>query len=1117
MSLNKFSPQTCLLPATFTVEMVKSNFNEMFFARGKKYHEEGRVKLIEFDQIKKNQWNLVSEVEGGEPYAYDVDISIEQKGKRFDIYGDCDCPVEVNCKHVVASLLTLIAQEGKVNKEIDFQGLRRNAQYFRNNYARQSSGIDQWLSEIMQQDRKMPGNENEYKIFYELSQSYYQRKSINIFCQPILYKMLKSGLRSKTKKRYLITEENQVYFTPQDRELVGKLELEHGLMSRVNGSDTTVLSDDTGEALIESILLTGRSYWAESGTELKMGDSRNVSFYWHTLADGTQKFQHDQASSLHIFYIKQLWYLDKSRSEMGRVMANISAEHFKRLSTMPGIPALEAKKVCESLKKNFPDLPLPIVYPVKENPDYTPIPCLHLAEKEFKVTEKSGWSYKSVRMPFADVSFRYGETVVPWEDSKDIIHALDKEGVKQYKRDFSAETAALNHLVKSHKMYPFGLDESVSHEFVNHFSLGQDPMIFTMDVLPKLREAGWQIDIDQEYPYDIMEIAMDEWYANLDEEGSGIEWFNLELGVLLPSGEKINLLPILQRYLLNPPQATATRFITRLEDGRKISLPVQRIQKAASVLIDVFNRTSVPVDQLKLSRLEAMRLSELESALNATKLRWHGGQKLLELAHKLSKINSLEEITLPASFHGNLRPYQQSGLNWLQFLRENQFAGILADDMGLGKTIQAISHITVEKQCGRLQKPVLIIAPTSLMFNWQTELQRFSPDLKVLVLHGAERKQHHGKINHHDVVLTTYPLLARDKDVLLKHEFHMLILDEAQAIKNSRAQAAQIVMQIHAHNRICMTGTPMENHLGELWSLFHFMMPGLLGTEKNFRTVFRYPIEKNQDESRRQLLSRIVSPFLLRRKKSDVVKELPDKVEMTQSIEMETEQRDLYETIRLSMQKKLRETIKKMGLARSHIMILDALLKLRQICCDPRLLKTEKKPANLTSAKLSMLMSMLPELVEEGRKILVFSQFTEMLDLIKKELDAIQLPYVTLTGQTRDRKTPVLEFQSGKVAIFLISLKAGGTGLNLTAADTVIHYDPWWNPAVENQATDRAHRIGQEKKVFVYRLVTKGTIEEKIIELQQRKHALAESMLNNEGKASTAFSMEDLQMLLGEN
>lgn len=434
--------------------------------------------------------------------------------------------------------------------------------------------------------------------------------------------------------------------------------------------------------------------------------------------------------------------------------------------------------------------------------------------------------------------------------------------------------------------------------------------------------------------------------------------------------------------------------------------------------------------------------------------------------------------------------------------------------MGLGKTIQALSHLTLEKTSGRMKHPCLIVAPTSLMFNWRMEAERFTPHLKLMVLHGAKRKDQFNLIAQYDLILTTYPLLVRDKEILLKQNFYLLILDEAQFIKNSKSLAAQIALQIKASHRLCLTGTPMENHLGELWSLFHFMMPGLLGEEKKFSRLFRTPIEKHGNEERSQHLNKRIAPFLLRRTKDLVVKELPKKVETIRHVELDGAQRDLYETIRVTMQKKIRQEIAKLGLARSHIIILDALLKLRQICCDPRLLKTKTTKKKIAkSAKLELLITLIPELIEEGRHILLFSQFTEMLGLIEDELNKKKINYVKLTGQTKDRATPVKQFQNGTVPLFLISLKAGGTGLNLTAADVVIHYDPWWNPAVENQATDRAHRIGQNKTVFVYKFVAKGTVEEKILDMQQHKHALMKGLFSDKNTGKLKLSEKDLQGL----
>jgi SNF2 family DNA or RNA helicase len=399
------------------------------------------------------------------------------------------------------------------------------------------------------------------------------------------------------------------------------------------------------------------------------------------------------------------------------------------------------------------------------------------------------------------------------------------------------------------------------------------------------------------------------------------------------------------------------------------------------------------------------------------------------------------------------------------------------------------------------------------MTNWRQETERFAPALKLLVLHGQERKQYFEKLKDYDLVITSYALLPRDEATLAKEAFHLIILDEAQYIKNPKTKYAQIVCQLSARHHLCLTGTPMENHLGELWSQFNFLLPGFLGGEVQFRRLFRTPIEKGGDPARRDVLARRIGPFVLRRRKEDVAAELPPKTEIRQNVELTGAQRDLYETIRLAMHERVQAEVKNKGLSRAHIIILDALLKLRQVCCDPRLVKLDAARAVGESAKLELLMDLAPEMLAEGRRILLFSQFTSMLALIQERLAAAAIPYVLLTGDTTDRATPIQKFQSGEVPLFLISLKAGGTGLNLTAADTVIHYDPWWNPAVETQATDRAHRIGQTKSVFVYKLITVGTVEEKILALQERKRGLVEGLLDERRKETPQLTPEDLQVL----
>jgi SNF2 family DNA or RNA helicase len=393
------------------------------------------------------------------------------------------------------------------------------------------------------------------------------------------------------------------------------------------------------------------------------------------------------------------------------------------------------------------------------------------------------------------------------------------------------------------------------------------------------------------------------------------------------------------------------------------------------------------------------------------------------------------------------------------------------------------------------------------------EAARFAPALSVLALHGPERKQRFGDIADHDLVITTYPLLARDHETLSARSWHVVVLDEAQVIKNPDAITARLATRLEARQRLCLSGTPLENHLGELWSLFAFLAPGFLGDRESFRRRFRTPIEKRGDVERRALLARRVRPFILRRTKEEVVADLPPKTDIVERVEMEAAQRAVYDAIRLAMHSKVRQAIAEKGLARSSIIILDALLKLRQACCDPRLLKFSPGAAKAGSAKFDRLMEMIPELLAEKRRLLVFSQFTSMLALIEQTLDERDISRVVLTGDTRDRETPIRLFQSGEVPLFLVSLKAGGTGLNLTAADTVILYDPWWNPAVEDQASGRAHRIGQDKAVFVHRLVTLGTVEEKMEELKTRKRELVAGILDVERGATLALTEDDIEAL----
>ena len=629
--------------------------------------------------------------------------------------------------------------------------------------------------------------------------------------------------------------------------------------------------------------------------------------------------------------------------------------------------------------------------------------------------------------------------------------------------------------------------------------------------IPELTAQGWQSHIDANFGPQLAENV-----GNIDvtvEDGDK-GTFSLEFGIEI-DGERHPLLPILEHLLarggIEAAQIVEGEIITSLEDGRVIKLPAERIKRLLAVMGDLIEAAGRTAEKaLVLPMGAAATVLELEDVLTTS---WANAADIEAYVERFRGEPDIIPVEVPEEFKGSLRPYQQHGVDWLQHLSSHGLGGFLADDMGLGKTAQTIANICVEHAEGRLTAPSLIVVPTSLVANWTAELIKFAPHLSVVVLHGLERHEKRERLEDVHVVITTYTVLTRDIEVMKHLPWHIVVLDEAQAIKSPEARATRAVCQLKTTNKICLSGTPIENNLDELWSQFAFLMPGLLGDRRGFTKRFRTPIEKNGDpECRAQLVQRI-APFILRRTKSEVATELPPKHTILRRITLAPDQRELYETIRGTLYETVREQMAERTLAQSRVIVLDALLKLRQACCDPRLVKLGNARGTESSAKLDDLMEMISELIPEGRRILVFSQFTSMLDLMKPRLHEAGVPFVELRGDTRDRATPVQTFEAGKVPLFLISLKAGGRGLNLTSADTVIHYDPWWNPAVEAQASDRAHRIGQTKSVFVYKLIATDTVEERILELQQRKAELA-SIAFQEG-GGLAFNAEDIDYLFG--
>lgn len=478
---------------------------------------------------------------------------------------------------------------------------------------------------------------------------------------------------------------------------------------------------------------------------------------------------------------------------------------------------------------------------------------------------------------------------------------------------------------------------------------------------------------------------------------------------------------------------------------------------------------------------------------------------------QMSTFSTKEDVTFPTSIKAELREYQHKGFSWLWFMYKYGLNGILADDMGLGKTLQALTLLQKAKdEDGPM--PTLVICPTSVVFNWESEIQKFAPELTCLKLSGIERKGMFKEIPNYDIVITSYALVRRDIEKLKKVNFRYVILDESQNIKNALSQTAQSVKKLNSQHKMALSGTPIENKLEELWSVFDFLMPGFMFSMSEFNFRYVNPIMERADKMVERRLKLQIYPFILRRMKRDVAKDLPDKVENVAYCELTPEQKDFYLEVLDSTKEELFKSIEQKGLEKSRMSIFSALLRLRQICCHPRLYDKDGFKGKIGSGKFEYLKDMLEEIVDEGHRVLLFSQFVDMLDLVKDWLEREGIPYEYLTGKTKDRQGAVERFNNNSnIPIFLISLKAGGTGLNLTGADYVIHYDPWWNPAVEDQATDRAYRIGQKKKVFVYRLITKNTVEEKIQKLKQVKRNLVDSVISVDRNITKSLTMEDVR------
>ncbi|ALO43866.1 DEAD/DEAH box helicase [Pseudoalteromonas phenolica] len=838
----------------------------------------------------------------------------------------------------------------------------------------------------------------------------------------------------------------------------GLLESDFRLFSWVRSQNSPghyELAGKWGFEAINQLLQTKRLFLQNSRTPLQLGHQANLALGWLQKKEKSQLVASiDGVENWHLIKTDPPLYLDSDTNTIGRINSALSAHELAHINTMPPVPNDQLIHVVRRFQEVFADNIVTMPNGAQSQVESSTVPVkLQLIESDTHFGFKLASSFKS-----------------------------------------DAKNTEISKVLKRSEQYLLGLGLRLEDGL---FVLPQQDSAFihwfNHELRGHLQSKGWLVDeISKTSPIISAKVSL---LLKRDKH------HHITGKVLLDSN------PV----LLDWDKHTALEVNTLANKFCYVEIAKQTYaleKRCYDKLMSLKKRFSYYASsaQFKFPLSVIKQLFAIEEIAIECK-----DSKLLDY---LNELNNPEQTQIRPSNHNSdlfsLRDYQELGVNWLKFLHRHQLGGILADDMGLGKTLQVIAYF-INQHNTLVTKPSLIVCPTSLVGNWQNEFARFAPNLHLTTVHGSQREKVLSHLHESRFILTTYPLLKRDLEHYKGLDFDSIVLDEAQYIKNEAAQVSKCVKLLSAQFKLCLSGTPVENNLLELKSLLDFVMPEILGTKQQFKSYFQQPIEKEQDQNRVSELKDLISPFILRRTKQQVATELPSKTELVKELQFSPVQSQLYSDIQKQLENKLLELFKEQGVERSKLAFLDALLKLRQICCHPKLV--DKETAEV-GAKLTWLGEHLPEILSQGRKVIIFSQFTSVLDLIAEHCNSLGITFSMLTGQTRHRDKVIASFTEGESNVFLISLKAGGTGLNLTQADTVIHFDPWWNPAVENQATDRAYRIGQDKPVFVYKLIMADSIEQKVFTMQQQKQALVDALFNDKHMTFNSFNEEQMLALL---
>lgn len=1044
-----------------TEAYVRNLFAPRIYARGLSYYREGTVDLIEFDDD-----YLEAEVHGTEVYS----VQVEEKSKGLAYF--CTCPYSGPCKHVAATLLAAMHADGDPQVDLSHPQVA-------------TPSWQRYLTQLNETDLVQPGEE-EWRVFYAI-----RLERDRWWLHPQKRKVLKDGSLGRIqaisstdfKKSWVVPEQEDklilsflekwrlsheshyyYYYTVRATKYDFEYGAAAGLVFTLMRERALFLQKEEQhmplELCADPVKLEFRLL--EHGNELRfcpflLLDNRDVLLKGNFV----------------ILTTNPVWILfeDKVVEISGRLRAQ-SLLPFAR-------PHYEVIITKEQLPQFFQSLSsLTDVFELFRFPEDV------RTESVSDITERRLYLTEQRDGVCVHLKFAYGPVEIDMNDRQQIGWGMNEahDAYIQVMRDSKAEAAALERLMKTN------LKRSAGGQIRTYKNKG---FVWLLKDVPELLKDGFVVFGEESLRK--FKVTRSSAQVRVQIE-SGIDWFDLEFAIDF-DGISLSLQEVKKAL------RKKTQYV-RLADGSMAALPKTWLNKFRHTI----NLGEETGNHVRLSHFHVTLIDELFAAAQNKQEDTSFQQRLA----RLRDFDGIREQPVPVSLQGQLRPYQKEGVDWLHFLCDYQFGGCLADDMGLGKTIQALTILLAEAERGAT-KPSLIVTPTSVIFNWMNEIARFAPRLRVLNQTGSERQRVDVKYEEYDVVLTSYGTLRQDIVFLKDVQFNFVILDESQNIKNPLSQTAKAAKLLNARHRLALTGTPIENNTIELWSLFSFLNPGLLGNLNYFKEAFAKPIEKEGDEVTARLLRKTIFPFILRRTKDKVAKELPPKVENLVYAEMTAAQEKVYNKWRDTYRAALLKQIADVGLNKSRMNVLQGLTKLRQIACHPLLVEDSFAGG---VGKYDTVLEYIEEITAEGHKILVFSQFVKMLTIMRRYLDSARVPYAYLDGKTRDRQACVEQFeQDRECKIFLISLKAGGTGLNLTAADYVIHYDPWWNPAVEAQATDRSHRIGQDKHVFVYKIISKGTVEEKILQLQERKKELVSNIITTDDgvfKRLTVADIEDL-------